>query len=72
MAELKGTTASPDDRQRMLEVLQRMHDDASQASSDSDEDGDAGSEGPLSRETLDKLQLQVGMLYCRCSAVRCF
>ncbi|KAK9808293.1 hypothetical protein WJX73_008777 [Symbiochloris irregularis] len=59
--ELKGTTATPDDRARMLQVLQRLHDEdnASDTSGSTDSD-DSGEDtaGPLQQELLQKLQLK--------------
>ena len=58
--ELKGTTATPEDRQRMLQVLQRMQDLGSPSSSDSDDSSETGL-AEDAEQLLRSLEVQVSL-----------
>lgn len=61
MAELRSITATQDEKQRMMEILQRLHQEEVEGSggSSSDED-ESGDEGGLSEATLHRLLAKVG------------
>ena len=70
MSELRNTSAGEDERQRMLEVLQRLHqqeveEGGSGGSDDEEEGGGSGEDeeegGGLSSQTLHRLLAKVRM-----------
>lgn len=61
--ELKGTTATPEDRQRMLQVLQRMQDSGNESQSASSSDSDDGDIHDA-EQLLRGLELQVRGAAC--------
>ena len=65
--EMKGTTATPEDRQRMLQVLQRMQDSGSQSSSDSEDSSETGL-AQDAEHLLRSLELQVSLQAWRCQS----
>ena len=69
--EMKGTTATPEDRQRMLQVLQRMQDSVSQSSSDSEDSSETGL-AQDAEQLLRSLELQVSLQAWRCQSCGVF